>query len=606
MEDKDKYFLVEASLTFFMIVLVLSLFASSFNALVVLISGIILGGFLFSWTIRAHTNPWIKYAISFACLGIFLWMIYAFLSSSLLYEEVVLILIKGLFFLVAALSFYVCDYNYLAYLQALSIPLFLCAPLTIKAYDNLPVILSIGGYLFIWPVIIKMKFYRAFQRKFLWDYKVNYALTEVLVIMLISLISGWIFLAAVPLQKVSKEGIFSFVLEDNDLNSGMSALEREYYRLQDVLLSVIPEAIPFRETSENKFTLLGLVDYLIKESSTIKEVDRARDGLVSYFNTPGPGIEEGEGDKVEVLLKDYVEVKAAMNMKEKKEEIAKLLQDPLLLRERFKVGRDLDKIKNNDSIEEISEIAQELGEYIETSGLTPEIKKKILALVNEYLQWKIFQMGELNSLLKFSPEDIKRILEGPPPVPAQAPPEEKAVEEKIPDAAQRGEAAFELVAIIQSAAFFFLQGIILFIFSAFILYFIAYSIIGKKKRGLLELYHNNPRAFIIHIYEHLKEILGIIGYACPKHMPPLSYAGLIEKKCSITDGLYLKFTEKFEEVKYSRHDMGPEDADLSFNQYNNLLKALIGNYSKFNWFSKYCQILAKRKPFFIKRDLKNK
>jgi len=298
MEDRDKYFLVEASLTFLMLLLAFSLFSSSLDLLWLLTSGVILLGFFFSWTIRSQTIPWTKYLVGIACLGIFIWMVYSFLASSLNYKEVVIISIKGLFFLIAAISFYVCDYNYLAYVQALSIPLFLCAPLTIKAYDNLLVIIAIAGYLLIWPVIIKMKFYRSFQREFTWDYKVNYAFSAVLVILLISLLSGGVFLVTVPLRKVPKGGVFSYSLHDKDLDSGMSVVLKEYYRLQDELLSSVPEAIPFRETSENKFALLGLLDYLIKDSSTVQEVDRANQGLVSYFKTPGPGIEPGEGEKV--------------------------------------------------------------------------------------------------------------------------------------------------------------------------------------------------------------------------------------------------------------------------------------------------------------------
>ncbi|MBL7070312.1 MAG: hypothetical protein ISS27_02435 [Candidatus Omnitrophica bacterium] len=599
MEDRDKYFLVEASLTFIMLLLVLSLFSSSLDALRLLTSGVILAGFLFSWTIRSQTLSWTKYLVSIACLGIFIWMVYSFIGSSLLYEEVVLISIKGLFFLVAALSFYVCDYNYLAYVQALSIPLFLCAPLTIKAYDSLLVIIALGGYLFIWPVIIKMKFYRSFQREFTWDYKVNYAFTAVLVILLISLLSGGIFLVTVPLRKVPKEGIFSYSLHDKDLDSGMSVLLREYYRLQDELLSTVPEAIPFRETPENKFALLGLLDYLIKDSSTIQEVDRANQGLVSYFKTPGPGIEPGKGEKVEILMKDYVKVKSEVNMEQKKEEVSGLLQDPLLLRERFKLGRGLDKIQKSKSVEEISEIYKELKEYVEASSLAPEIKAKILELISELMQWKFFQMGILDPLTGLNPEAIKRILEGPAPELIEPVPEEEPAAGQIPPLAKSKGFAVWGAGIIKFLFNFSLLATLLVLIIASILYFVFYSIIGRKKRELLELYRNNPRAFIIDIYEHLKEVLGIIGFRCPKHMTPLVYAEVVERKCSIGESLYLRFTEKFEEVKYSRHEVGGKDADLFFNQYNSLLKILAGKYSKFTWFSKYLLILAQKKPFFI-------
>ena len=599
MEDRDKYFIVEGSLTFLMLLLVLSLFSSSVDILRLLISGVILAGFLFSWTIRSQTLSWAKYLVGIACLGIFIWMVYSFLGSSLLYEEVVLISIKGLFFLIAALSFYVCDYNYLAYVQALSIPLFLCAPLTIKAYDSLLVIIAIAGYLFIWPVIIKMKFYRSFQREFTWDYKVNYAFTAVLVILLISLLCAGIFLVTVPLRKVPREGIFSYSLHDKDLDSGMSVILREYYLLQDELLSTVPEAIPFRETPENKYALLGLLDYMIKDSSTIQEVDRANQGLVSYFKTPGLGIEPGKGEKVEILMKDYVEVKSEVNMEQKKEEVSGLLQDPLLLRERFKVGRDLNKMQKSKSVEEISEINRKLKEYVEASSLAPEVKEKILELISEFMQWKYFQMGKLDPLTGFNPEVIKRILAGAAPEPVELAAKEGPATGQIPLPAKVKGLAFRAAGTIKFIFNFSLLATLLILSITPILYLIFYSIIGRKKRELLELYRNNPRAFIIHIYEHLKEILGIIGFRCPKHIPPLVWAEVVEKKCSIRESLYLRFTEKFEEVKYSRHKVGGKDADLFFNQYNSLLKILAGNYSKFTWFSKYFLIFAQKKPFFI-------
>jgi len=136
------------------------------------------------------------------------------------------------------------------------------------------------------------------------------------------------------------------------------------------------------------------------------------------------------------------------------------------------------------------------------------------------------------------------------------------------------------------------------ILSIIILFSVLYFITKHEKNKLLSLY-KNPRDFIISLYDNLKGILIIFGIRYKEVMAPLTFAELIEKRYSIKDNLFLRFTEKFEEAKYSKHILQFEYAYSVLNDYNGFLKVLFSNHNKFFLLLRYCLTLLHRRPLSI-------
>ena len=143
-----------------------------------------------------------------------------------------------------------------------------------------------------------------------------------------------------------------------------------------------------------------------------------------------------------------------------------------------------------------------------------------------------------------------------------------------------------------------LKGIFVLILSVVMLSSILYYITERKKKKLFSLY-KNPKEFIIGLYENIKGTLSIFNLRYKESVAPLSYAGLIERKLSIKNNLFLRFTEKFEEAKYSHHVLQSSDASLALSDYNNFLKILFSQQSKIDLFFKYCLALIHKIPLFI-------
>lgn len=138
------------------------------------------------------------------------------------------------------------------------------------------------------------------------------------------------------------------------------------------------------------------------------------------------------------------------------------------------------------------------------------------------------------------------------------------------------------------------------ILSTIILFSILYFIIKYKKDKLLSLY-KNPREFIIGLYENTKMVLIIFGLKHKEVLAPLYYAEFVEKRYSIKNNLLLNFTVKFEEAKYSSHILQFDDSRLALDEYNNFLKVLYSNYSKFSLILRYCLTLLHRTPLSVYR-----
>jgi len=145
--------------------------------------------------------------------------------------------------------------------------------------------------------------------------------------------------------------------------------------------------------------------------------------------------------------------------------------------------------------------------------------------------------------------------------------------------------------IIKGVFFLFLGMVVMFI--------VLYVFTEKKKNNLRNSLDKNPAEFIVNLYENTKKILAIFNLSYKESLPPLSYAEMVQKNYSIENNLFLRFTAKFEEARYSHHTLSSRDASLALNDYNYFLKILFSRYNKFSLFLKYCLTLLHRRPLFI-------
>ncbi len=149
-----------------------------------------------------------------------------------------------------------------------------------------------------------------------------------------------------------------------------------------------------------------------------------------------------------------------------------------------------------------------------------------------------------------------------------------------------------LIYMIIKGVFFLFLGIVA-------MFIVLYVFTEKKKNNLKNSLDKNPAEFIVNLYENTKKILAIFNLSYKESLPPLSYAEIVQKNYSIENNLFLRFTAKFEEARYSHHVLSPSDASLALNDYNDFLKIMFSRYNKFSLFLKYCLTLLHRSPLFI-------
>jgi hypothetical protein len=140
------------------------------------------------------------------------------------------------------------------------------------------------------------------------------------------------------------------------------------------------------------------------------------------------------------------------------------------------------------------------------------------------------------------------------------------------------------------------------IFSLFLALFIIYSyfyiLTERAKEHILSLYPS-PRDFIIALYRNLIKIMAILGLPQKFYMPPLFFAGLVDERYIIKDNLFLRFTEQFEEAKYSLHTFSPETSRLALDAYNHILKIVFAQHKKKTLVYRCLKAIISRTPIFI-------
>lgn len=132
-----------------------------------------------------------------------------------------------------------------------------------------------------------------------------------------------------------------------------------------------------------------------------------------------------------------------------------------------------------------------------------------------------------------------------------------------------------------------------------IMFSALYLIIEIKKKKLKLYIENNPKEFIIKLYENMRHILDIFNLGYEKHTTPLYYAALVGSRYSAEKNIFLRFTARFEEAKYSQHVLQQRDAAAALDDYNIFLKMFFSHQHNIILYHKYCLALLRRIPLFI-------
>jgi hypothetical protein len=129
---------------------------------------------------------------------------------------------------------------------------------------------------------------------------------------------------------------------------------------------------------------------------------------------------------------------------------------------------------------------------------------------------------------------------------------------------------------------------------AFILYLVA-----RKKRSQLRCLRDKPREFILGLHENAIKLITVFGLRYDNYTFPLFFAEKAKQKFMVDTNVFLNFTVKFEEAKYSNHVLREVDLKAAVIDYNNFFEKLCKNQSRTLSFYRYCLALIFCRPVFI-------
>lgn len=669
MEEKDKYLFWELFTTFFLLHFVILLFDKVLSGYRLYLTLGLAAGFGFGWLNRNRQNILTTIFVDAGTFGIFIWIVYSLLTSSFFYKDVILIFIKGGLFLEILLAFQGYSPSILSYIQALSLPLFMCFPIFVKSYNVLHAILALF-YLACWAIILKLKFYgslKPIKEKGIGRY---YTLFISFVLFLTIIYISWMLFYHISLGKVEKGGMF-LQEEDRYQEGGEEMSQSGYYDLQDKVQKKISELISEFDSKEDRHGMLDLLSSLMKDSPSVREIKRAEQGLVDYLRRLGPGLEKETAEAI-TLTKEYLDKKILLNIKKIKENIVNNVNKRNFnIKEKIAILSRVNNMQYGNSYQKVKEYERELRQVIDKSSVSADAKTELKAMVSQLREWKALDIyrkttvslnKEINNLERQSKEEFTDLLSGIDR--AEAPSEFKELKEEIKEL--KGKAPERYAGIIKKIEEildlkldmsyseeeisrmeeeagskeelkeinqtgpgqeqketveqpyskeeekgmivkhtwldYIIKVIYFLVLGIITLFIVFYLLTEREKNKLRAVLCKNPRGFIINIYENIKKILALFNLKYQASFPPLAYAELVQKSYPAGDNLFLGFTVKFEEAKYSHHILQLKDAYSALDDYNNFLKALFSRHGKACLCLKYCLALLQKRPFFIPKD----
>ncbi|MFH1199075.1 MAG: hypothetical protein V1650_02805 [Candidatus Omnitrophota bacterium] len=578
MRTKEEYLTVDFLCTFLLLCSAGLLFGGALKGEILYLLLGLIAGFCFSW-VKRETKV-IKITSDILGLIVMGWALYSVFTSTLVYEDVVLILAKAVLVLSVVLSFNASSDKVISSIQGLSLPLFLISHLFIRSYD-LGYALLILVYLASWCVIIKLKFYHSFDSLIAVRASTRHSIIISSVFFLVVLTISWALFSNILLGKIRKGGVFIYKESRGLLND--ESFEKEYYDTQDKLQGKIIDS----PTDFDKESALQYFS-MVMNSENVQEVKKAAEGLIDLFRRPGPGLEKGDKEVTLLLINNYIDKRTQKNLNNMKNKINDSLKaNAVSVFDRMSVMNNVSKLQAAGSPEEFKEARKQLREALNNSSMDAGTKSELAGLVEQLEQWKAFELARQNigaeeELLAPEPQVVS------PPVPLPQPqglslPQEQSGPKKIMP-------AMLIIAIISAGCL-----LILIIIMA-----VFYMLTKKEQKRLENVLRNSPRDFIVGLYINFINVLNVFGVKYMGNLAPVAFSRLFEEKCQVDKGAFLNLTLKFLEAKYSRHDLAAEDAHFALNDYNDSLRILNGRYGKTALFFKNCFALMRRRPTFIK------
>jgi hypothetical protein len=142
------------------------------------------------------------------------------------------------------------------------------------------------------------------------------------------------------------------------------------------------------------------------------------------------------------------------------------------------------------------------------------------------------------------------------------------------------------------------KSILVLLLGIFCLALILY-LLARNRRNQLRLLKDQPREFILGLYENAARLISIFGLRYDAYTFPLLYAELTQQKFMVQNDVFLNFSKKFEEAKYSQHVLQNSDIIAAVNDYNLFFERLCKNQSWILSFYRYSLALLYCRPIFI-------
>jgi hypothetical protein len=395
MNKEERYILIESIFTVMLLLFVVALFGERFaRSLPYFMSGIA-GGGVFSWFMRKRYDD--RYSlrmhtvITVGLLVTIVWIVVTLLNSSLRYNDIILVWVRGGLFLEIILSFAVFSPAILAYMQLLSLPLCMASFLFFSPDDVIPIVF-LFSYTLCWGLLLRIKFYHHIGIDAFEKMKERSAYYLPLTVLVVSVIGGIILLVLFPFKQLKGGGFWpSYLSMNKDIDK--DSLEKLYFKLQDKLQARITDLIPRFDSLEDKHEMLFVMSSFIKDSPDVMELDRGEEGLLSRIKTIGPGLNPAQGKDLAFTTKDYVDKKIALRMQRQKEDLVNSLKvNPFNIQERIVALRALGRLNKSQSYVEMMKDMEELQSLVTVAEVDPDAKQDTREILRELREWKIYEL----------------------------------------------------------------------------------------------------------------------------------------------------------------------------------------------------------------------
>lgn len=129
--------------------------------------------------------------------------------------------------------------------------------------------------------------------------------------------------------------------------------------------------------------------------------------------------------------------------------------------------------------------------------------------------------------------------------------------------------------------------------------FIGLYLAADNQRRRLRSLKDDPRRLILELHGNATRLVTIFGLRYDAYTFPLVYAAQAKKKFELDNNVFLNFSIKYEEAKYSKHVLGHRDLADVLNDYNNFFERLCKGERRSLSLYRQCLALLHRRPIFI-------